>query len=98
MEILKPYRAQIDAIDREMIALLRRRYDVIEAVGVLKAQHGIPPVLPDRVEQVRENAAKMAADLGLDANFVRSLYDQIIQHSCGLEERIKQSLSQARTG
>lgn len=96
MEILKPYRAQIDAIDREMIALLRKRYDVIEAVGVLKAQHDIPAVLPDRVDEVRENAAKMAADLGLDAEFIRGIYTQIIQHSCGLEMQIRESLKRER--
>lgn len=96
MEILKPYREQIDAIDREMIALLRRRYDVIEAVGVLKAQHDIPAVIQERVDEVRENAARMAADLGLDANFVRHLYSEIIEHSCGLEVQIRNSLKIGR--
>ncbi|HBR69658.1 MAG TPA: chorismate mutase, partial [Rhodospirillaceae bacterium] len=45
----------------------RQRYDVIEEVGALKAARGIAATLPDRVEEVRENAAKMAAESGLDA-------------------------------
>lgn len=96
MEILKPYRARIDEIDAQMIALLRQRYDVIEAVGVLKAQHGIPAMIPARVDEVRENAARMAAEVGLDAAFIRLVYAQIIEHSCALEASIAQSLKRAR--
>ena len=88
MEILKPYRARIDVLDEQIIALLRKRYDVIEEVGALKTQHGIAATLPDRVDEVRENAAKMAADKGLDADFIRTLYAQLIEHSCNLEENI----------
>ncbi len=88
MEILKPYRARINTLDRQIIDLLRQRYDVIEEVGALKAARGIAATLPDRVEEVRENAAKMAAESGLDADFIRKLYAQIIEHSCDLEDKI----------
>ncbi|MCK6417701.1 MAG: chorismate mutase [Alphaproteobacteria bacterium] len=87
-DILKPYRERIDALDRQIIGLLRARYDVIEKVGVLKAQHGIPAVLQDRVDEVRENAAADAVALGLDADFIRHLWAQLIEHSCALEDSI----------
>jgi chorismate mutase-like protein len=86
MEILKPYRARINAIDEQIIQLLRRRYDVIEEVAIIKARENIPPVLHDRIDEVRENAASLAAEKGLDENFIRTLYTQIIDHSCALEE------------
>lgn len=88
MEILKPYRAKIDAIDEQIVKLLRARYDVIEEVGALKAREGIAATLPDRVEEVRENAAARAAAAGLDEDFIRALYEQLIAHSCALEEDI----------
>lgn len=88
MEILKPYRAKIDAIDEQIIKLLRARYDVIEEVGHLKSQHGIPATLQDRVDEVRENAASRAAAAGLDEDFIRKLYAQLIEHSCALEDDI----------
>lgn len=84
-ETLKPYRARIDDIDAQIIDLLRLRYDVIEEVGVLKERENFDPVLQGRVDEVRENAAKMAASKGLDADFIRDIYAQIIKHSCDLE-------------
>lgn len=92
MDVLKPYRERIDAIDRSIIDLLRKRYDVIEEVAVLKARHGIPAVLQDRVDEVRDNAARQAADHGLDAAFIGDLYARLIAHSCALEDRIKAGL------
>lgn len=93
MEILKPYRARIDKIDRQMIDLLRARYDVIEEVGHLKFKEGIDATLPDRVDEVRENAARMAGEAGLDADFIRRLYQQLIDHSCALEDEIMDDLA-----
>lgn len=89
MEILKPYRDRIDALDRQIIDLLRQRYDVIEEVGHLKAVNNIEAVLPDRVDEVRENAVSMAIEKGLDGEFIRDLYARLIAHSCDLEETIK---------
>lgn len=90
--LMAPYRARIDEIDRQIVDLLRQRYDVIEEVGVFKFKHDIPATLQDRVDQVREQAAAMAADKGLDESLVRDLYARLIDHSCALEEEIKASL------
>ena len=86
IELLKPYRARINALDEQIIDLLRKRYDVIEEVGHLKSREGIASALQDRVDEVRENAASMAAAKGLDEEFIRQLYAQLIEHSCNLEE------------
>lgn len=93
MEILKPYRKQIDAIDKRLIALLRERYDVIETVGHLKKERNIDSILQDRVDEVRDNAAAMAREQNLDADFIYDLWTQIIDHSCALEDTIKEKTS-----
>ena len=90
-QILGPYRDLINSIDKEIIELLRQRYDVIEQVGQIKAREGIASVLQDRVEEVRERAAAMAAERGLDEVFIRDLYAQLIAHSCNREEEIIQA-------
>lgn len=92
MNALKPYRQKIDDIDRQIIALLKERYGVIREVGHLKARENIPSVIQARVDEVRENAARLAAESGLDEAFIRGLYAQLIDHSCNLEEQIIQSL------
>ena len=79
MEVLKPYRAQIDALDREILDLLRKRYDIIDQVKKVKAERQIEAVLQDRVDEVRDNAASYAAELNMDEDFIRSLWAQIIQ-------------------
>ncbi len=97
MEALKPYRVRINVIDEQIIQLLRRRYDVIEDVAMLKARENIPAVLQDRVDEVREKAARLAGEKGLDADFIRKLYVQIIEHSCALEEaRIREIKGESR--
>jgi chorismate mutase len=88
MEILKPYRAQIDALDDQIIDLLAARCEVIRTVGELKARENIPAVLQDRVDEVRERCADRAAQNGVDADVIRQIYTLLIDYSCQLEERI----------
>ena len=90
MEILNPYRQRIDAIDERLIALLRERLDVIEEVGHLKARHDIPSVLQDRVDAVRDNAVKMGAECGIDADFIYALWTHLITYACDLEDDIRE--------
>jgi chorismate mutase-like protein len=89
MEILKPYRARIDALDDKIVDLLVERIGIIREVGHLKAEHGIPATLQDRVDQVRERNADRAASKGVDPEIVRTLYATLIAYSCELEEQIK---------
>lgn len=96
MESLAPYRARIDALDDELIKLLRRRFDVVEEVALIKAREGIAAALPDRIEKVREGAAEKAIALGLDGDLVRDLYTRLIAHGCLVEERIMASLDKDR--
>lgn len=92
MEIMKPFRQRIDALDDQIIDLLIARTAIIREVGHFKFENDIPAVLPDRVVEVRERAASRAAAKGLDADLVRQLYTTIIGYSCDLEEEIKADL------
>ena len=47
-------RVQIDALDKELLALLNRRAQVAEQVGEIKKREGTPFFRPDRVAQVIE--------------------------------------------
>ena len=96
MKILEPYRARIDALDEEIVGLLARRLEVIREVGALKFRENIPAVLDDRVEAVREHAASVAAERGMDPDLVRRIYTILIEYSCNLEEAIKTALASSR--
>ncbi|HEY0901856.1 MAG TPA: chorismate mutase, partial [Micavibrio sp.] len=53
MEIMKPFRQRIDALDDQIIDLLIARTEIIREVGHFKFAHDIPAVLADRVIEVR---------------------------------------------
>lgn len=89
MEILKPFRDRLDKLDRQIVDLLVERGQIIREVGHLKIKHGIPAVLQDRIDEVRNNATLRAAEKGGDADLIYALYTKIIEYSCGLEEDIK---------
>jgi len=88
-DIIGTHRDRIDALDREIVALLAKRAGIIHEVALLKAEHGIPSILPARVEEVRELAASHAAACGIDPDMVRRLYTILIDYSCALEDKVK---------
>lgn len=87
--ILKPYRAKIDSLDEKIVSLLVEREQVINEVASVKLKKNIPAVLQSRVDEVRENAVKIAMAKGGDENYMREIYRTIIKLSCEIEEKKK---------
>ncbi len=85
---LEEYRRQIDAIDVELIDVLARRFDVVKAVGRLKAGSDISVVQPARAQAVKNRAMEMGKAKGLSPDFVQALYDMMIEHAHALEDEI----------
>lgn len=88
MQELKPLRQKIDALDDRIIELLGQRFEIVRDVAALKAEKGIPAVLPDRIEEVKARCADLGAGKGLDPHFVRNLYTVIIDYACSLEDNL----------
>ncbi len=88
MEILKPYRARIDALDDQIVDLLAARLDIIREVGALKAEKNIPPVLQDRVDEVIDRTVARGEGKGVDAGLLKKLYADLIRYCCDLEAEI----------
>ena len=84
--LLAPYRAKIDTLDAQIVALLGERFGVISDVAKLKAEHGIAPILPDRVEEVVQHARARAEKAGVDPKLVEQIYRIIIDTACKQEE------------
>jgi chorismate mutase-like protein len=87
MQDLNAYRQEIDRIDAEIVTLLAQRIGVGRKVAAFKQGQGIPVRIPARIEAVREGRAAHGASLGLRADYVRALYDLIIEEMCLTEER-----------
>jgi len=94
--LMAPYRARIDALDAQIVALLGERFGIIKEVAKLKAEHGIEPILPYRVEEVVHNARAKAEKAGVDPDLVEKIYRIIIDTACQQEEDFARA-QQAKT-
>lgn len=94
--LLAPYRARLDVLDAQIVDLLGKRFDIIREVAALKAEHGIPPILPDRIEEVVARAKAKAAQAGLDPKLAEQIYRIIIDEACRQEEAYAHGARTAR--
>lgn len=82
--ILAGYRASIDNIDAALIHMLAERFRCTKAVGVLKAEHGLPPADPTREQQQIERLRRLANDAQLDPDFAEKflafIVKEVIRH------------------
>ncbi len=62
MDELKQYRAEIDAIDRQLADLFGQRMAVVDKVGQYKLDRGIPVLDKEREREVLAEKAAMVAD------------------------------------
>ena len=94
--LLAPYRARIDVLDAQIVALLGQRFDVIREVAALKAENGIQPILPERIEEVVQRARAKAEKAGVAPKLVEQIYRIIIDTACKEEEEYSRA-QQAKT-
>ena len=84
-ELLRTHRIEIDMLDRQIIALLGRRYEIVNEVGKLKAENKVSPVQTDRMQEVLDHVGELAKKNGLSPEFVQELYSKMIDHAHTLE-------------
>jgi isochorismate pyruvate lyase len=77
-------RAGVDALDRALVALLRRRFDYMDAAARIKPARG--HVRDEaRKAQVIANARAAAAAAGLPADDIARLWDMLVETSIAYE-------------
>ncbi|WP_170369644.1 chorismate mutase [Ruegeria arenilitoris] len=74
-------RAQIDAIDVELINLLATRSLYIDRAVDLKKIEGLPARTTDRVAEVLDKVGSTASEKGLDPDLARKLWAELIEWS-----------------
>lgn len=77
-------RAGVDAVDRELVALLRRRFDYMAAAARIKPDRG--QVRDEaRKAQVIANARAAAEADGLPGDAIAALWDALVEASIAYE-------------
>ena len=83
-EKLQSMRASIDNFDAALIHILAERFRKTKEVGLLKAEHDLPPSDPDREGEQIERLRKLALDSDLDPDFAEKFLEfvirEVIQH------------------
>ena len=83
-ELLKDHRASIDRLDAILVYTLGERFKHTQQVGVVKAEHDLPPSDPAREEQQIARLERLALEANLDPEFAKKflnfIIDEVIRH------------------
>lgn len=87
-KMLTGYRASIDNIDAALIHMLAERFRCTQAVGVLKAEHGLPAADPAREQAQIARLRQLANDAHLDPDFAEKFLNFVIKEVIRHHEQI----------
>lgn len=82
---LESLRGRLDAIDAELVSLLRRRLDVVAEVRDAKRRGGEPAFDRARERMVLDGALARARELGVPQGLVTAVMTAILDASCALQ-------------
>lgn len=77
-DLLKDHRESIDRLDAILVFTLAERFKHTQAVGRLKAEHGLPPSDPTRESRQIERLERLAEEANLDPEFAKKFLTFII--------------------
>lgn len=84
--VLAECRAEIDALDAEIVALLGRRIAIVDRVITIKHENDLAALLPERVEEVVANVREHAQACGAPPDLAETLYRHMIAWTVDYEE------------
>ncbi|WP_139084399.1 chorismate mutase [Nesterenkonia sp. F] len=98
LDELLAMRASIDNIDATLVYLLAERFKATQRVGVLKANHDLPPADPARERRQIERLKRLAEDAQLDPDFAEKFLNFIIEEVIRHHQAISASSADAAPG
>ncbi|MEI7029460.1 chorismate mutase family protein [Streptomyces pratensis] len=81
-------RARLDVIDERFLQELRARIEICVEIGHFKRERDVPMMQPHRIGIVQERAARFGEEHGINQEFLRRLYDLIIEETCRVEDLV----------
>ena len=85
--LLREHRESIDRLDAILVFTLAERFKHTQAVGRLKAAHGLPPSDPSREAQQIARLVELSEKADLDPEFAQKFLAFIIQEVIKHHER-----------
>ena len=78
---LESYREQINAIDDEILILLKRRMQLVKKVVMYKKQNDMEIYVPQREIEILTRLTTKAHEMGIGDGFIRNLFQNILEES-----------------
>ncbi len=88
-------RDSIDNMDAALVHLLAERFKITQQVGVLKAEHGLPPADPEREGRQISRLRALAAEAKLDPEFAEKFLTFVVAEVVRHHEALGASRSSA---
>ena len=85
-ELLQNYREQIDTMDKEIIYLLSRRFEIVNQVWILKKENNIPALQKDRWKKLLNENILVWKELWISELFIRDVWERIHKESLEIEK------------
>jgi chorismate mutase-like protein len=85
---ISQYRDELDRLDDQLLSVLAQRLNICREIGLVKLAAKMSVDQPDRVKYVKERAATVAEQLGVDSQFAVQIYDLIIEETCRIEDEV----------
>jgi chorismate mutase-like protein len=85
---LEALRVKLDGIDESLLEILRARIECCIEIAEFKRRHAVPMMQPHRIGIVQQRAAAYGEKHSIDQDFLRRLYDVIIEETCRVEDLV----------
>ena len=85
-ELLNIYRDQIDTLDKEIIALFARRFEIVKQIWKIKKEDNISALQTDRWNKLLEDNIEMWKEYLVSEEFIKDVWERIHKESLKLEE------------
>ncbi|GGW71577.1 bifunctional chorismate mutase/prephenate dehydrogenase [Alishewanella tabrizica] len=85
-QALQPLRAEIDAIDSELVRLLAARAKITAQVGQVKQQYALPVYVPEREQCLLQARRQQAVDAGVSPELVDDVLRRVMRESYATQD------------
>ncbi len=85
-ELLENYREQINTLDKELIYLFFRRFEIVKEIWKIKKQDWIAPLDNSRWKELMDDNLEVSREFWLKDDFVNDIWNRIHKQSLDLEK------------
>lgn len=85
-ELLNIYRHQIDTLDKEVITLLARRFEIVKQIWIIKKENNIQPLQNDRWKKLLDENIEFWEELLVPEKFIIDIWERIHKESLEIEK------------